>query len=237
LTELKKNSKVLPMSNRLEEALSMSQAAIEAGLADARTELAELRVREETLQALIARAEAALGFGDSEPEGDGAGHLTLHAALEQILREHDNRWMTVRELSNEINRRGLYLKKDGTPVEPNQVHARTKNYDTIFEKDGPRVRLRIAAHTWNVVIFKDDDTGFFDWQDANRQGFFINTERKPNPNYLVLHMSGCGHFKGAPSVRWTKDYIKICSAQRDQLEGWATQIVGGEVTLCKSCFS
>jgi hypothetical protein len=224
------------MSSHLEEALAMSQAAIETGLADARTELEELQARQAKLEGLIARAEAALGMADGEAERDGEGHMTLHAALEQILRENDNRWMTVRELSDEVNRRGLYRKRDGSPVDPNQVHARSKSYEDFFEKSASRVRLRVAADTWDVVIFKDDDSGFFSWQDAHPHGHFINTERKPNQNYLVLHQSGCGHFKGAPSVRWTKDYIKICSDQRDQLEGWAKQIVGGDVTLCKSCF-
>jgi hypothetical protein len=222
------------MSEHLQEALAMSQAAIRTGLVEARAELEELHARQAEIESLIAQAEAALrgAEADSEPEG----RMTLHEALEQILRENDNGWMTVRELADEVNRRGLYRKKDGTPVEPNQVHARAKNYDQIFEKSGSRVRLRGAVGDWDVEIFKDDDAGFFTWMDEHPEGSFINTERTPNPNYLVLHLCGCGHFKGAPSVRWTKDYIKICSEQREQLDGWAEQSVGGEVTLCKSCF-
>jgi hypothetical protein len=36
---------------------------------------------------------------------------------------------------------GLYEKRDGRPVEINQVHARTKNYPHMFEKQRSRIRL------------------------------------------------------------------------------------------------
>lgn len=223
------------MGEQLKEALAMSQAAIEEGLEDARAELEALHVRADELKVLIARGEAALGT--STVEGDGEGRLTLHEALEQVLRENANRWMTVQELAGEVNRRSLYRKKDGSPVEPNQVHARTKNYNKLFEKEGSRVRLRGAVDDWDVATFRDDDIGFYAWVDTHQDGFFINTERKPNPNYLVLHMpGGCGHFDRSSSLKWTKDYIKICSDRREELEGWAEQSVGGEVTLCKDCF-
>lgn len=85
-------------------------------------------------------------------------------------------------------------------------------------------------------MYKDDDDGFFEWQVANPEGQFINTERGPNPNYLVLHNSGCPHFKGSDSVQWTKDYVKAASTDRDALERWAHDAVGGEITLCRTCF-
>jgi hypothetical protein len=223
------------MGDRLKEALAMSQTAITEGLADARAELERVRVREAELETLIARGEAALGIATGD--ADREGRLTLHDALEQILRENDNRWMTVHELADEVNRRALYRKKDGSAVEPNQVHARTKNYHGLFEKEGPRVRLRVAVDEWDVMIFRDDDDGFHGWLDAREGAFFINAERSPKPNYLVLHIAGgCGHFDRSPSVHWTKEYIKICSDRREQLEGWAEQKVGAEVTLCGSCF-
>jgi hypothetical protein len=225
---------MITMSEHLKEALAMSQTALQTALAEAQTELEELRAREGQIELLIEQAEAALKAASAE--GDAEGRLTLHQALEQILRENDNRWMTVRELADELNRRGLYRKKDGTPVEPNQVHARAKNYNKVFEKSGSRVRLVGAIDDWDVVIFRDNDDGFFGWLDDHAEGYFINAERNPRPSYLVLHRPGCGHFKGAPAANWTKDYIKICSDQRNQLEGWAEQSVGGEVTLCKNCF-
>lgn len=87
-----------------------------------------------------------------------------------------------------------------------------------------------------IIVYKDDDQGFFDWLDDHPDGYLINCERSPKPNYLVLHRPSCPHFDRAPSIHWTKDYIKICSARRDDLEEWAVGTVGGDVTLCKTCF-
>jgi hypothetical protein len=67
-------------------------------------------------------------------------------------------------------------------------------------------------------------------------GSFINSERNPKPTYLVLHHASCSHIDRSPSVHWTKDYVKICSPNRVGLEKWAADAVGGEVTLCRSCF-
>lgn len=231
--------------DRLGEALERSRQMIENALTEARAELQTLDARRAELLDQIARAEAILGGGGPNPPTAATqpGHrpLTLHEAITRVLEDHGNEWMTARELTDEVNRRGLYRKRDGSAVEVNQVHARTNNYGELFEKNGPKIRLKEGAtmpatHTANVVMFKDDDQGFFDWQDANPEGLFINTERKPNPNYLVLHLSGCSHFDGSDSVRWTKDYVKIASTDRDALEEWASETVGGEITLCGTCF-
>ena len=125
----------------LRKALEQSRPAIEAGLADAEGELAELEARREELLALIARARAALGDSPSTLSKPGPERLTLHDAMELLLRENENEWMTVRELADAINERGLYEKRDGSPVDPSQIHARANKYATLFEKDGRRLRL------------------------------------------------------------------------------------------------
>ncbi|OAI39325.1 hypothetical protein AYO39_00580 [Actinobacteria bacterium SCGC AG-212-D09] len=63
-----------------------------------------------------------------------------------VLEENDNRWMTVHELADEINERALYEKRDRTPVDPSQIHARARKYDWMFEKEGARKgRLRLRS--------------------------------------------------------------------------------------------
>jgi hypothetical protein len=130
-------------ANDLKGLLESARPGLEKGLAVALDELEKLDARRADLVALIAQAEAALGLG-GDPKASGAGprRLTLHEALAQLLGEHANEWMTARELADEVNKRGLYSKRDNSPVEANQVHARTKNYDKLFEKDGSRIRLR-----------------------------------------------------------------------------------------------
>lgn len=124
------------MGDRLLTALEASRDEIEAALKEAEDELAALANRREELQQLINRAKAALGIGTPP------GQMTLHEAMKTILEERDHYSMSVRELTEEVNRRDLYRKRDGSPVEVGQVHARAKNYPKLFEKNGPRVTLR-----------------------------------------------------------------------------------------------
>ena len=125
----------------LRTALEQSRPAIEAGLVEAERELAELDARREELLGLISRARAALGETAPIVATPQAERLTLHEAMELVLRDHKNEWMTVRELADAINERSLYQKRDGSPVDPSQVHARANKYQAMFEKDGRRLRL------------------------------------------------------------------------------------------------
>jgi hypothetical protein len=101
-----------------------------------------------------------------------------------------------------------------------------------------------VAPTGNVddepdyIIFKDDDEGFRDWTRQHPNGFYINTERKPSANYLMLHRVGCIHVGDAedPDVSWTTDYIKVCSPIKMELEAWARTVVGGDPISCQTCF-
>jgi hypothetical protein len=93
----------------------------------------------------------------------------------------------------------------------------------MVENDGPLIRLReespmLTAMPQGVTLFRDDDTGFYAWLNQNPDGYFINTERKPNRNYLVLHRSPCPHFTGTETLKWTKNYVKLCSLDRPRLE-------------------
>jgi hypothetical protein len=227
--------------NTLADLLQERRDAIEAAVADARAELERIRKRESELLALVREAEAALGTSSIRTASVERRQPTLHEALIQILSERNGDWMTVHELAHEVTSRGLYTKRDGNAVEINQIHARTNNYRDLFEKDGPNVRLRKEPHMLstlpdNVQLFRDDDKGFFDWLDENPNGFFINAARNPKPDYLVLHKSDCSHIDRNPSMNWTKEYIKLCASSRSDLEEWATSVVGGEVTLCRTCF-
>jgi hypothetical protein len=164
--------------------------------------------------------------------------MTLHDAIVLVLRERGEKPMTARELADTVNERGLYRKRDGSPVEVNQVHARANNYEELFEKDGPIIRLRtlppiLENLPQGITPFRDDDSGFSSWLDAHPDGYFINAERNPGPKYLVLH---CSHFTRNSELQWTKDYVKICGDSRQGLEQWAADAFDSEVTLCRTCF-
>lgn len=122
--------------DRLSDALERHTTEIEEALRAARVERDDLRMRERELTDLIDQAEAAINHGSN------TDRLTLHEAMTVVLREGEDEWMTTRDLADEVNRRNLYRKKDGSPVESNQIHARAKNYAHLFEKDRQLVRLR-----------------------------------------------------------------------------------------------
>ncbi|MCA1680699.1 MAG: hypothetical protein LC777_18000 [Actinobacteria bacterium] len=67
--------------------------------------------------------------------------------MELVLTEHPGHAMSVQDLAREINERGLYEKRDRSPVEPNQIHARasSKTYADRFEKKDGVVSLRRAS--------------------------------------------------------------------------------------------
>src|SRR5437870_1545404 len=100
----------------LARALEGARADIEMGLAKAEAELRDLEIRRAALQALIARAHAALGQTDTRSQAPNAGSqraLTLHEAMVQVLQEHGGGAMSARDIADEINRRQLYRKRDG----------------------------------------------------------------------------------------------------------------------------
>ena len=125
----------------LKSILESARPQLEAGLVAAEAELEELETRRQELLALISQARAALGETGVAFKGANPRGLTLHDALALVLRENDNEWMTVRELTDRVNARSLYRQRDGSPVEANQVHARINSHRAAFEKRGSDVRL------------------------------------------------------------------------------------------------
>ena len=134
----------------LERAMAEQRAVVEAELANAEAELADLRERERRLDDAIRRARALLGVSDTGGDDDEGGaapatFLPLHEAMARVLRENRNRVMSARELADAVNASGLYRTRDGSPVEIGQIHARAHNYGRLFERAGGGIRLRDVA--------------------------------------------------------------------------------------------
>ncbi|MEN8906641.1 MAG: hypothetical protein ABF289_11840 [Clostridiales bacterium] len=70
-------------------------------------------------------------------------NYTLHNAMKIILQEHTDKPMHADELANEIYKRNLYFKEDGTKAEYNQIRARCNNYSDMFEAlSGNHIKLK-----------------------------------------------------------------------------------------------
>jgi hypothetical protein len=233
------------MSTHLQSILEETRPLLLEALRKDKAELASLEERVRHLREEISRAEGVLGERSDGVDGtelENGLTLTLHDALAEVLADGGNSPMSAHELADAVNGRGLYRRrKDGRPIDASQVHARTKKYGELFEKHGAQIRLHeeapvLVLHDKTVKVFREDDAGFFDWLDQHQDGYFINTTRTPKPSYLVLHRSECPHIDRSPSVRWTHEYVKVCSDKRAVLDTWASERVGGETTLCQSCF-
>ena len=57
----------------------------------------------------------------------------LHEAMRIVLSEAENKTMHAAELADEIYKRRLYLKKDGSKAEYTQIRARCGHYPDMFE--------------------------------------------------------------------------------------------------------
>jgi hypothetical protein len=117
---------------------------VEAALAHAVAELEDIESRRRELVNEIDRAQAFLDGGEEvHPSGRASG-ITLRASMETVLRERGP--MRVPRLAEEIRRRGLYMRGDGTPADPHQIHAYIHNYPETFERiDRGVVALRGIA--------------------------------------------------------------------------------------------
>lgn len=70
-------------------------------------------------------------------------NYTLHEAMRIVLSEAENKTMHAAELADEIYKRRLYLKKDGSKAEYTQIRARCGHYPDMFEAlPGNIIRLK-----------------------------------------------------------------------------------------------
>lgn len=66
--------------------------------------------------------------------------MTLHEEIIQILKETEKP-LSTSQISNLVNKRKNYLKKDGSEVSPFQIHGRTRKYSDLFIRNKTLVGL------------------------------------------------------------------------------------------------
>jgi hypothetical protein len=78
-----------------------------------------------------------------------SGSVTLHAEMEEILRDQRGKWMTPAKLASEVNSRDRHRRGGGSDVTASQIIFRAKQYEQVFEcrsgRSGPQIRLRRGA--------------------------------------------------------------------------------------------
>src|SRR5262245_56796379 len=81
---------------------------------------------------------------------------------------------------------------------------------------GLNVCQAIVAHETKWTVFDKSHSDYFKWLKAHPEGFVLNTTRKKNPKYLVLHRATCRTIseysgKQKPGGFTERDYIKVCA--------------------------
>src|SRR5690348_12532686 len=119
------------------------RAEIEADLAAARSELEQAQTamekaarRVHMLESLLQPIEPALIEPETSESSETPGKMTLHSAMQKVLRESQSGRLRAGEIIAEIKRRHLYRMKDGRLPESQQIHARASHYPELFGKDG-----------------------------------------------------------------------------------------------------
>lgn len=92
-------------------------------------------------------------MADTNAELEDDGGVLLHDEIADILRASGIEWMTTQEIADQVNARGRYHKRDGSEVTAFQIHGRTRNYSDLFEREGSRVRLRVAPRAGMMLTF------------------------------------------------------------------------------------
>lgn len=73
--------------------------------------------------------------------------------------------------------------------------------------------------------FSGDEQHYLEWLRSNSDGRVINTTKRKNPDYMVLHYAWCKTVsqlgkKAAPGGFTEREYIKICASDRASLQAW-----------------
>ena len=69
--------------------------------------------------------------------------LTLHEAMRDVL-GRSKLPLTAREIAAEIERRELFVRRDGEYPPPSQIQARARKYPHLFAAEGSPMRYRPA---------------------------------------------------------------------------------------------
>jgi uncharacterized protein (DUF1778 family) len=75
---------------------------------------------------------------------------TLHEAMQIVLREREFYAATIQELNIEIERRRLYVRRDGDAARAKQINARVRKYPGLFEFAAPGIVRLVRISPPNV---------------------------------------------------------------------------------------
>jgi hypothetical protein len=118
----------------LRRLLDNRQPDLESAITKARLELQVCRAQCLELEALIGRAEAAVG----RPSAPRV--WSLREAMEVVLNGRSA--MRAPDIAAAINERGIYHRPNSALVDPGQIHNRVHHHPELFERTNQGIQLR-----------------------------------------------------------------------------------------------
>jgi hypothetical protein len=84
-----------------------------------------------------------------------------------------------------------------------------------------RFNGRAQPAAYEVFIFKDEDEDkkYRSWLETHPQGYVLNSNKSPRPNYLVLHRAWCSQQQKTIGV----NYRKVCADSKEGLWEWLNE--------------
>lgn len=134
----------------------------------------------------------------------------------------------------EAGRNGLAEATRPAPARTTE-HLPRQTTGHQLEEGAQHDAATIATQDGEVVSFVSDESGYLTWIAAHPRGFVVNSERRPKPNYLVLHRATCRTISGRPARgrTFTDPFRKTCAADLGSIVAWAEAV--GSVTPCRLC--
>lgn len=91
-----------------------------------------------------------------------------------------------------------------------------------------------------INVFTDGDGAYLQWLTQHPHGFVLNTARSSSPGYMVLHRAVCPSIStythnARPGGFTERDYIKVCSADIEQLRVWVRQHGRPDGSFSRDC--
>lgn len=87
-----------------------------------------------------------------------------------------------------------------------------------------------------MLIVINDDAAYVSWLSRHRQGYVVDSKRKPTKGHLTLHRATCPIIKPHKRARLTTGaHCKACSLDMEELAAWAVEQTGGGLAACSEC--
>jgi len=92
-----------------------------------------------------------------------------------------------------------------------------------------------------IMVFIDDDSEYLDWIAAHPDGYVVNSRRKFDSGYLVLHRAKCPTVHShrgmmeSPGGFTERSYLKFCSESMIELGEFLQGLTGLKDPYLKDC--